>query len=138
MSENNSNEPTVEERAAAEQQAPTESEMVYKGKIFSVRVDHITPPDGPTYKREIIVHSGAVVMVPVDQEGNLLLVKQWRRAANRIMIELPAGTLEKMSNLWNVPNANYRKKQATPRSSSLHWGDFLAHQAFAPNIYIFL
>ena len=40
------------------------------------------------------MHPGAVAIVPINEQGNLLLVKQWRRAANRITLELPAGTLE--------------------------------------------
>jgi ADP-ribose pyrophosphatase len=77
-----------------EQQAPTTSETVYSGKLFKIRVDTISPPDEKPYKREIVVHSGAVVMIPVDAHGKILLVRQWRRAAGKIMLELPAGTLE--------------------------------------------
>ncbi len=93
-SDHSAAEPTVEQRAEAEQQAPTENEIVFQGKKFSVRVDTIQPAEGKAYKREIVVHSGAVVMIPVDEAGNILLIKQWRRAADRILVELPAGTLE--------------------------------------------
>src|SRR6476619_2033559 len=89
-----SQEKTPEEEAQLEASARVESEMVYKGKRLSLRVDKITDATGRTYKREIIIHPGAVVMVPVDKEGNILLVRQWRRASNRILLELPAGTLE--------------------------------------------
>jgi len=89
-----SQEKTPEEEAQLEAKATVESDMVYKGKRLSLRVDKITDDTGRTYKREIILHPGAVVMVPVDKEGNILLVRQWRRAANRILMELPAGTLE--------------------------------------------
>jgi ADP-ribose pyrophosphatase len=87
--------PSVEERAEAERNAPTQSETVFQGRKFAVRVDTISPPNGSSYRREIVLHGGAVVMIPVDKDGNILLVKQWRRAVNRILVELPAGTLEK-------------------------------------------
>jgi ADP-ribose pyrophosphatase len=86
---------TVEEQAAAEQSAQVESQTIYEGRKFDLRVDNIKLKDGKSYRREIIVHPGAVVMIPVDSQGRLILIKQWRRAANRILIELPAGTLEK-------------------------------------------
>jgi ADP-ribose pyrophosphatase len=89
-----SQEKTPDKEAQLEATASVESEMIYKGKRLSLRVDKITDDTGRTYKREIIIHPGAVVMVPVDSKGNILLVRQWRRAANRILLELPAGTLE--------------------------------------------
>lgn len=85
----------IEEKAKAEQEAQIESKMIYEGRKFDVRVDEITLADGHSYKREIVVHPGAVVMIPVEASGQLILIKQWRRAAGQILIELPAGTLEK-------------------------------------------
>ncbi len=85
----------AEEQARHEQQAQIDSRMMYEGKKFAVRVDQITDSPGHTYKREIIVHPGAVVMVPITAEGQIILVKQWRRASGKVLIELPAGTLEK-------------------------------------------
>ena len=54
----------------------------------------MTDRPGHTYRREIVVHPGAVVMVPVTKEGKVLLVRQWRRATGKVLMELPAGTLE--------------------------------------------
>jgi len=85
----------LEQQAQAEKNAPTETEMIYQGRIFDLRLDKITGADGQVYKREIIVHPGAVVMIPIDALGRIVLIQQWRRAAGQIMIELPAGTLEK-------------------------------------------
>jgi len=44
--------------------------------------------------REVVVHPGAIVIVPIDQAGRLLLVKQWRHPVGKVLTELPAGTLE--------------------------------------------
>lgn len=90
-----SQESAAEEQARREAEAQVKSETVFKGKLFSVRVDTITDAqDGHTYKREIVQHPGAVVMVPVGPDGRLLLVRQWRRATGKVLLELPAGTLE--------------------------------------------
>ncbi len=84
----------AEAQATYESTLQHHSQMVYEGRVVSLRVDTITKPDGHSYKREVIVHSGAVVVVPIDSEGKIILVRQWRRAAARILTELPAGTLE--------------------------------------------
>lgn len=77
-----------------EQPKVTNSEIIYKGKVVTLKVDSIEEADGTSYKREIVVHPGAVVMVPVADDGRLLLVKQWRQPTGKTLVELPAGTLE--------------------------------------------
>lgn len=89
-----SNEKRAEAQAEREKAAQVESEQIFKGKKFAVRVDTITDRPGHTYKREIVVHGGAVVMVAVTGEGKLVLVRQWRRATNKVLLELPAGTVD--------------------------------------------
>lgn len=70
------------------------SETVYHGRLFDVELHHLEMHDGVDAWRELIRHPGAVAMVPVDASGNLLLVTQYRHAAGRRLLELPAGTLE--------------------------------------------
>lgn len=70
------------------------SEIVYTGKVFSVRVDQVRLDSGKLMQVDIVQHHGAIVLVPVDQEGNLWLIDQYRHAAGEILLELPAGTLE--------------------------------------------
>ncbi|NLL90492.1 MAG: NUDIX hydrolase [Dehalococcoidales bacterium] len=70
------------------------SKIFFKGEILNVRVDEIRMPDGSTATREIIEHSDAVAVVPIDRQGNILLVKQYRRAAGKELLEIPAGSVE--------------------------------------------
>ena len=70
------------------------SEQIYDGRVVHLRVDTVERDDGRTYDREIIQHSGAVAMVPLAANGDLLLVRQYRSGAQRKMLELPAGGLE--------------------------------------------
>jgi len=70
------------------------SETLLKGRAFTIRRDHLKTPDGRETKFDIIEHGGSVVIVPVDDEGNLLFVRQYRHAAGIDLLELPAGTLE--------------------------------------------
>jgi ADP-ribose pyrophosphatase len=68
---------------------------VYRGHLFDVELDELEMHNGVRARREILRHPGAVCMVPVDADGRLLLVTQYRHAAGRRLLELPAGTLEK-------------------------------------------
>ncbi len=70
------------------------SREVYRGRVVSLRVDEIEVKSGLNVRREVIEHSGAVVIVPVDAEGRIVWIRQHRWAAQRELLELPAGTLE--------------------------------------------
>ena len=71
-----------------------ESESVYKGRAFDIRCDLVRLPDGRTTRLDIVNHIGSAVIVPVDDQGNMYFVRQYRHAARLDMLELPAGTLE--------------------------------------------
>lgn len=70
------------------------SKMHFQGKILNVRVDTVKLPDGKTADREIVEHSGGVTIIPVTDGGEIILVKQFRKAADQVLLELPAGKLE--------------------------------------------
>lgn len=70
------------------------SEPAYLGKLVKLYLETFEQPDGRQFKREIIRHPGAVAMIPLTASGEVLLVRQYRGAAQQILLELPAGTLE--------------------------------------------
>jgi len=70
------------------------SERIYKGKVVSLRVDKVKLPDGRSSTREIIEHRGAVAIVPLTEEGEIVFVKQYRKPVEMVLLEIPAGTLE--------------------------------------------
>jgi ADP-ribose pyrophosphatase len=69
------------------------SEHLYKGKIFDVNLDTIREGD-VEYKREIVVHKGSCVIVPVFEDMTVALVRQYRHAAGKYLLEIPAGGVE--------------------------------------------
>ena len=71
------------------------SETLLKGRAFAIRRDWMKTPDGRETKFDIIEHGGSVVIIPLDSDGNLLFVRQYRHATGQDLLELPAGTLEK-------------------------------------------
>ena len=75
-------------------EVPLQSQQVYRGQMLDVRLDQVRLPDGSTARREYIVHSGAVMIVPVLDDGRLVVERQWRHPMGRVMLEFPAGRLE--------------------------------------------
>lgn len=69
------------------------TETVYQGKIINVRRDKVSVVNGESY-REIVEHSGGAVIVAVKDNGNVIMVKQFRKPAERIMLEVPAGKID--------------------------------------------
>jgi ADP-ribose pyrophosphatase len=70
------------------------TQQVYRGHFLDVRRDTVALPDGRETVREYIVHPGAVVVVPMLDDGRLVMERQWRYPMNRVMLEFPAGKLE--------------------------------------------
>lgn len=83
-----SNEPTTKTLA---------SEIVYRGRVFNIRKDRIaekTPEGTAEYDREVITHNGSAVIVPLFEDNTVALVRQYRHAAGKYLLELPAGSLD--------------------------------------------
>jgi ADP-ribose pyrophosphatase len=73
---------------------PREIRRIHQGRIFTVTVETITLPNGAELHAEIIRHPGSVVIIPVSDSGEIILVKQYRPAIGRFAWELPAGSLK--------------------------------------------
>jgi ADP-ribose pyrophosphatase len=71
-----------------------QSRTKFVGRAFSVRQDDVRLPNGNTTCLDIIEHSGAVTILPVDSDGMIWFVRQYRHAAGTEILELPAGGLE--------------------------------------------
>ncbi len=70
------------------------SEITFEGAIARVRMDRVRMPDGQVVQREIIERPDAVAVVPVDDEGRVVLLRQYRQALGARVLELPAGILD--------------------------------------------
>lgn len=71
------------------------SQEVFQGKLLRVRVDRVLLPNGKESSREIVEHPGAAAVVPVDDEGYVHMVRQFRKPLEEDLLEIPAGTREK-------------------------------------------
>ena len=70
------------------------SELVLEGGMMRVKRDQVRLPSGNQSQREFILHPGAVLIVPLLDNGNLLLERQFRYPLNRVFVELPAGKID--------------------------------------------
>ena len=70
------------------------SETLFVGKIFALRADQVLMPGGAVARREILEHYGAVAIVALDDDDQIVLVYQYRHAFGRRLWELPAGLLD--------------------------------------------
>ncbi len=73
---------------------PREITKIYEGRIFTLQVETIPLPKGGELKADVIRHPGSVVLLPVTETGELLLVRQYRAPLARWAWELPAGSLK--------------------------------------------
>ncbi len=72
-----------------------ESTVVHRGRVLEFRVDTVERADGRRARREVAGHPGAVAIVALDPEERVLLVRQYRHPAGRVLLEIPAGTLDR-------------------------------------------
>ncbi len=70
------------------------SEPIFDGKIVRLRVDTVLLPNGEQSIREVVDHDNAVVIVPVDSDDNVLLIRQYRYPVEATLLEVPAGIIE--------------------------------------------
>jgi ADP-ribose pyrophosphatase len=70
------------------------SRIIYNGPVFGIRRDELIEPGGVRTTREMITHSGSVVVLPLLPDGRILLVRQYRHAARQFLWELVAGRID--------------------------------------------
>lgn len=70
------------------------SRKVFQGRVFDVRIDTVRTPEGRIIDLDIVDHRESVALVPVDDSGNVLFVRQYRHPTKTVILELPAGVVE--------------------------------------------
>ena len=85
---------TKRKRGKAERARVIDSKVLFRGRVFTLKRDRIAEPGGVVTTREIIVHPGSVVVLPVLSDGRIVLIRQYRHAAGQYLWELVAGHKE--------------------------------------------
>lgn len=117
----------------------TGSEPVFDGRAFKVRIDSVRAPDGKVRRIEIVDHPGAVTLVPVDADGRLYFVRQYRHSTLEMLLELPAGTLGAGEDPADCARRECREEIGLA-PASLDWlgGFFLAPGYSTEYLHVFL
>lgn len=97
-------------------------ELVYKGSIIDYYKDTVQVPNGNVVKWDFIGHKGAAAVVPVTEEGKILMVRQYRNALDRYTLEVPAGGLNGAEEPTRTAAARELEEETGYRSDNL---DFL-------------
>ena len=77
-----------------EKEITIKSERIFEGKIINLRIDTVELENQKYAKREIVEHKGAAAILAIDNDGKIVLIKQYRKAAEDFLFEIPAGKLE--------------------------------------------
>ena len=70
------------------------SRLIYEGQVVKLRVDTVKMPDGRETTREIVEYSDCVAIIAIDADDNVLLVKQFRKPVEKVLLEIPAGGID--------------------------------------------
>lgn len=71
------------------------TEHIFSGRIIQVQVDEVELPNGKTSTRELVKHPGAVAVIAITDDNKLVMVEQYRKPLEKVIVEIPAGKLEK-------------------------------------------
>ena len=79
---------------SAEGSSPDGRKQIYRGRVVTLNLETVTLPNGATIELEVIRHQGAAAAVPLTDDGNVLLIRQYRHAAGGYIYEIPAGKID--------------------------------------------
>ena len=103
---------------------------IFTGKIFSVSVETVTLPNGRRLEAELVHHAGSVVLIPVTDTGDILLVRQYRAPVRDLVWELPAGRVESGEDLREAAIRECHEETGLIPARLDRLGEFLATPGF--------
>ncbi len=115
------------------------SEVIFPGRAFTIRRDTVRLPDGRETILDIVEHVGSVVIIPIDAEGNMLFVRQYRHAAALDLLELPAGTLNAGEDPLDCAHREVREETGMAAGKMEHLGGFYLAPGYSTeymNVYL--
>lgn len=96
-------------------------DLKYKGKIIEVYQDQVLTPSGHIAKWDYVHHIGAAAVVPVNEKGEILMVRQYRNSLDRYTLEIPAGGLDTADEPGQVCAARELEEETGFRSEQIEW-----------------
>lgn len=112
------------------------SEPLFQGRAFSIRRDYLRTPVGNETRLDIVEHGGSVVIIPLDSNNNILFVRQYRHAAGRDMLELPAGTRDGEEPYLNCAAREIREETGMAAGALVRLGDFYLAPGYSTELMV--
>lgn len=114
-------------------------QTIYEGKVIDLKIQEVELPDGKKSKREIVKHPGAVAIIAITEDGKILLVRQFRKAMDRILVEIPAGKLERGEEPLETAKRELEEETGFVAETLRHLTSFYTSPGFADElIHIYL
>ncbi len=101
-----------------------ESELV--GRRVTLRVERVALEDGKETLRDIVQHPSSVVIVPLEDDGNVVMVRQYRKAVGRELLEFPAGVMEDDASPLDAARRELREETGLDGTELIELGNFFA------------
>ena len=112
---------------------------IFKGRIIDLNVHDIILPNGKRSKREIVNHPGAVAVIAVTDENKMILVRQYRKALEKTIAEIPAGKLEKGEEPLTCAKRELEEETGITAEKWTSLGSFYTSPGFADEkLYLYL
>jgi ADP-ribose pyrophosphatase len=110
------------------------SREIYSGKIVKLRIDEVELANGHVTKREVVEHAPAVAVIAVDDEGNIFVVRQFRYAVGKELLEIPAGIMEKGETPEETAKRELREEIGYDARRLEHVASFYSSPGFSDEI----
>ncbi len=114
-------------------------QYAFKGRIINLRVDDVQLPDGSTSTREVVEHNGGIGILPIDDDMNTYVVKQWRAPYKRVVTEIPAGKRDGDENPLDGGIRELKEEIGAVASEITYLGELLPSPGYCGEIiYLYL
>ena len=111
-----------------------ERREVFNGKLLHVFSDTVRLPDGRTSVREVLEHPGAVCIVPLRKDGTVVLIRQYRYAVGRDILEVPAGKVDPGESYYDAAERELSEETGLQASQWIDLGDYLPSPGYSGEI----
>jgi ADP-ribose pyrophosphatase len=110
------------------------SQTIYEGKIVRLQLDEVELPNGKKATRELVKHPGAVAILPLTDDGRMIVVEQYRKPLERSIVEIPAGKLEPNENPDLCAQRELKEETGFVASKMSHLSSFYTSPGFADEL----
>ena len=107
-----------------------DSKQIFDGKIIKLYVDTVELPNGKEATREVVRHPGAVCVIPVTENNEVIMVKQFRYPFGEVLLEVPAGKLEPGEDPLDAVKRELEEESGAVAGSIIHIGELYTTVAF--------